>query len=78
MSENVQFSQIFGNRSGTEPLLNELFEDCANKSNSSFDEPLITSSTSALTPSSLFENPADISLEVLFLFTIFNFINDYK
>lgn len=65
MSENVQFTQVFGNHTANELLLNELFEDCVDKQNSALDEPLITSSTLAMTPSPLFENPADISLQVL-------------
>lgn len=67
----MQFPQVFGNCTENEPLLNELFENCADKHNSVLDEPLITSSTSTWTPSPLFENPADISLEVFCCFLFF-------
>ncbi|KAI1732677.1 zinc finger, c4 type (two domains) domain-containing protein [Ditylenchus destructor] len=61
MCENMQFCQVFGNRTKMEPLLSELFEDTKGNQNNNMEE--ITSSTSAglLTPP-LLENPADISL----------------
>lgn len=56
MCENMQFCQVFWNRTQNESLLNELFED------SKSDELLITSTQHSTSP--LFENPADISLQV--------------
>lgn len=58
MFENMQFCQVFGSRTSTEPLLNELFSDFNND-----DEPLITSTNNG-SYSPLFKNPADISLQV--------------
>lgn len=75
MCENIQFTQAFGNRAATEPLLNELFEESSLSAISAgddvllagggYDEPLITSTSHNLTPPPLFhENPAGISLQV--------------
>ena len=58
MRDNMQFCQVFASRSATEPLLAELFD------NNAAEETLITSSTQAGGVPSLFENPADISLQV--------------
>jgi hypothetical protein len=58
MHENMQFCQVFSTRSTTEPLLNELFD-----SSTKAEESLISSSTRSCSPP-LFENPADISLQV--------------
>ncbi|KAI6224647.1 hypothetical protein M3Y95_00774900 [Aphelenchoides besseyi] len=61
MRENMQFCQVFSTKSTAEPLLNELFD---NNSAKSSEESLISSSTHTSTPS-LFENPADISLQCI-------------
>jgi hypothetical protein len=52
MCENLQFCQTFGGRQVGDPLLEEMFGDFK------LEEPQISSSTS------LFENPAEISLQV--------------
>lgn len=57
MSENMQFCQTFGGRQSGDPLLSEMFGDFK----FSFDDTQITSSS--VTPP-LFENPAEISLQV--------------
>uniref|UniRef100_A0A915CTV5 Uncharacterized protein n=1 Tax=Ditylenchus dipsaci TaxID=166011 RepID=A0A915CTV5_9BILA len=59
MSENVQFGQVFGTRTTTEPLLRELFDECKTASNT---EEIISSSTAGLLTPPLLENPADINL----------------
>ncbi|RCN50451.1 Ligand-binding domain of nuclear hormone receptor [Ancylostoma caninum] len=59
MSENMQFCQAFGGRQSGDPLLSEMFGDFKSK----FDDSTISSSS--ISPP-LYENPAEISLEVSF------------
>ncbi|VDM62512.1 unnamed protein product [Angiostrongylus costaricensis] len=59
MSENMQFCQAFGVRQSGDPLLSEMFGDFKSK----IDDPTISSSS--VSPP-LYENPAEISLEVRF------------
>ena len=55
MSENMQFCNAFGARISGDPLLAEMFGDFK------LEDPRLSSSVS---PPILFENPADISLDV--------------
>lgn len=59
MSENLQFVQLFGTRQNRTDILNEMFGDVCAK----LEEPVPSSSSPPT-----FENPAEISLQVRFLY----------
>jgi hypothetical protein len=60
----MQFCQVFGNISTTDPLLRELFDDPKFR-NSTMEE--ISSSTPGLLTPPLLENPADISIQSIIM-----------